>query len=51
MTLHKFRKELALTLIYNEEILEELGEGESEGKRKKRRIFDAREHLLMMAPV
>ena len=51
MTLHKFRKELALALIYNEEILKQLGEGESEAKRKKRRVFDPREHLLMTAPV
>ena len=51
MTLHKFRKELALALIYNDEIMEQLGEGESESKRKKRRVFDSREHLLMTAPV
>ena len=51
MTLHKFRKELALALIYNEEVIEELGEGESQAKKKKKRIFEAREHVLMTAPV
>ena len=51
MTLHKFRKKLALALIYNEQVLEELGKGKSQTKRKKRRVFDVREHLFMMAPI
>ena len=51
MTLHKIRKELVPALIYNKKIMEELGEGESAARREKRSIFDAREHLLMTAPV
>ena len=50
MTLHKFRKELALDLIYNNAIMQELGEDDGGVVKKKLRTSHAKEHLLKTAP-